>query len=361
MISSLIKNKNLLIICGSGGVGKTTVAASLALKSALTGKKTLVLTIDPAKRLVTSLGLNELSDRPQKVGKNLPLYASMLDSKNTFDKLVEQYAPTASVRDSILKNIIYRELSGMVSGSQEYMAMEKLYEFVTSGEFEMIVIDTPPTIHALDFLEAPEKMMKFLDHRILGLFLKPSLFLGRKAFSFLEKGSRFILDAFEKVVGHSFLRDISEMLASFQGLLGGFQRRAKEVAEIFKDPKTVFLLVSSCDEKSVDECRLFLQKLEDKDFEVGGVLFNRVTPDFKKTEKEKKEDELVLAKTFGKPMAEKIMAQFRFLEKKAAQEAVCRKKVTSMLASQQFEAILPVFEDDIHDLKSLERLASYYP
>ena len=203
--------------------------------------------------------------------------------------------------------------------------------------------------------------MKFLDHRILGLFLKPSLFLGRKAFSFLEKGSRFILDAFEKVVGHSFLRDISEMLASFQGLLGGFQRRAKEVAEIFKDPKTVFLLVSSCDEKSVDECRLFLQKLEDKDFEVGGVLFNRVTPDFKKTEKEKKEDELVLAKTFGKPMAEKIMAQFRFLEKKAAQEAVCRKKVTSMLASQQFEAILPVFEDDIHDLKSLERLASYYP
>ncbi|MBI2340048.1 MAG: ArsA family ATPase [Deltaproteobacteria bacterium] len=369
-MKNILTEKNLILVCGSGGVGKTTMAAALALKGAALGLKTIVLTIDPAKRLATSLGLGELSGEAKSInGKKLSSIfgapdihcdAMMLDTKRTFDQLVAKYAPNKEVETKILNNKIYRHLSDMIAGSQEYMAMEKLFELATEGKYDLIVIDTPPTTHAIDFLEAPQKMIDAIGHSMIHLLLKPAMLAGKSGLKFFEKGSRMILKIFDRITGFAFLQDISEMLISFQELLGGFQGRAEEVKKILIQPETSFVLGAACEEKSVREAQFFSERLSALGLPLAGVILNRVHPLYRIKPDEKNEKQKDLASRIGVKLAGKMIQCLDQFEPIARRDEAYRKELKKGLTEEQFLTTIPLFESDIHSLEGLYSLTEYF-
>ncbi len=359
-LKKLIAEKKLILVCGSGGVGKTTTAASIALHAATMGRKVIVLTIDPARRLATSLGLEKLDNKARKIDPKIPLWAMMLDTKSTFDQLVFKYAPTEEARKKILNNKIYRHLSSMIAGSQEYMAMEKLYEFVQENRYDLIVIDTPPTTHAIDFLNAPKKMVDALGHSMIHLLLKPALLMGKKGLKLFEKGSQMILKIFDRITGFAFLQDISEMLISFQSLLGGFQSRAEEVQRILSDANTSFLLVAACEQKSIEETSLFVKTLKELNLPLGGIFLNRVHPYYEKSASEIKKDQEILGELVGEELAEKMKNWFERFEIIAKRDLEFKKTISDEAESSVPVIPLPLFDSDIHDLEGLHRLGEYF-
>lgn len=365
----ILKDKKCILVCGSGGVGKTTLSASLALRSALLGQKTVVLTIDPAKRLASSLGLNALKSEPQKISKSLLkkvggddstfMEAMMLDPKSTFDKLVSKYAPNKESEKKILDNKIYQHVSSMISGSQEYMAMEKLYEIVSLNKYDTIIIDTPPTIHALDFLEAPNRMISALSDSMIHLLLKPAMKLGGGGLKFFQRGSKMILKIFDRITGFAFLQDISEMLIAFQDLLEGFQSRADEVGLILKDKSTAFILVSACEDKSIQEAFYFSKVMKEKDFNFEGFILNRVHPYYKKKSQDLEDDKEILYQEWGARLADKALKVFEDYQKVAKKDTSHKKELSQIREEGQFLTTIPLFESDIHSLKGLKQLSSY--
>src|SRR5262245_10551474 len=282
----LLENRRLIVCCGSGGVGKTTTAAALAVKACLMGKKAVVLTIDPARRLAYSLGLSTLDNEEREIPpetfaafKLKPkgrLFALMLDTKRTFDKIIERYAPSEESKQAILNNALYQHLSNMISGSQEYMAMEKIYDLYQKKAYDLLILDTPPTQHALDFLDAPQKMIQAVTDSMLKWFIKPSIFVGRTSLRILEKGARKILKVFDSVAGFEFLQDLSAMLISTAGLLEGFKERAREVEGVLRNPHTSFLLITSPQSMVVSEALYFHQKILEYKLPFAGFVVNRV-------------------------------------------------------------------------------------
>lgn len=365
----MLNDKKLILVCGSGGVGKTTLAATLGLKATLCGKKVIVLTIDPAKRLASSLGLLSLSGEPMSISPvllekvtgqaDLHMEAMMLDTKQTFDQLVIKYAPTKETEKKILNNKIYRHLSAMISGSQEYMAMEKLYEIVEKEKYDLVVIDTPPTIHALDFLEAPQRMINALSHSMIHLLLKPALFVGKSSLKFVERGSQLVFKVFDRITGFAILQDISEMLISFQTLLGGFVNRAEEVKKILQREDTAFVMVAACEEKSVEEAEIFSRKLLELKLPLAGLILNRVCPSYHVATAQEKKDLSALSDTVGKKTAEKMMEIFVKYQKTASRDGAYAKKLELLLDANQFLMKLPLFQSDIHDLKGLFELSAH--
>lgn len=369
-IKELLEQKRIILVCGSGGVGKTTTAASLALQGAALGRKTIVLTIDPAKRLANSLGLNTLSYAPQRLDPkklerilkvdNPFCEAMMLDTKRTFDQLVCKYAPSKAVEKKILENKIYQHLSSMMAGSQEYMAMEKLYELSQVSDHELIIIDTPPTVHAIDFLEAPQKMVDAIGHSMLHLLLKPAMMMGKQGFKFFEKGSQMVLKMFDRITGFAFLQDISEMLVSFQDLLGGFKGRAEEVKGILTDSNTAFLMVCACEQKSVAEARYFSQKLEELKLPLAGLIINRVHPYYRVSEKRKTEDEETLTSLVGTSCAQKMLLCFDQYSALAKRDRSYIETLAKELDNDKCLVEIPLFDADIHDLEPLWALGKYF-
>lgn len=287
-IHALLQQK-LVICCGSGGVGKTTVAAALALRGARSGKKVLVLTIDPARRLADSLGVGALSNdevpipahklRAIGVPQEGELWALMLDARRTFDGLVERFAATAEVRDRILNNRYYQQISGSMVGSQEYMAMERLLDVQERGGYDLIVLDTPPSRHALDFLSAPARLREVLEEGVLSWLLKPS----SKIFNSVQKrlmggGEGGMLASIERVLGLSMLSDLSEFVMNFRDLLGGFRARAVRTAELLADEKTSFVLVTSPNVMAVREADYFREQLVLRGLNLGGFIIHRTLP-----------------------------------------------------------------------------------
>ena len=250
-VAPLIERKEIVICAGAGGVGKTTTAAAIALGMAERGLKVAVLTIDPARRLADSLGLPELGneERQVEIDGSGELWAMMLDPKRTFDDLIEKHAPDERTRDAVLSNRIYQELSNAVAGSQEYMAMEKLYELHQEERYDLLVLDTPPSRNALDFLEAPERLSRFVDSRSLQLFLRPGR-LGLKVFG---RGTGMLFSALQKVTGVDLLQDLSEFFASFGDMAEGFRERAARTSELLADRRTTFLLVTSPRRDAIDD------------------------------------------------------------------------------------------------------------
>jgi anion-transporting ArsA/GET3 family ATPase len=287
-IADLAAKKEVIVCAGAGGVGKTTVAAAIGLRAAIDGKKTAVLTIDPAKRLASSLGLKDLSNEPTKVNKRKftsagiepkgELWAMMLDTKTTFDQVVMQYAPTPEQAERIIANRFYRNISGTLSGTQEYMAMEKLYELYGDGKYDLIVIDTPPTRNALDFLDAPRRMTDFFESKILRWFLLPYMKAGGGVMRVANVAAVTFLRVVKRIVGAEVLEDTAEFFGNLEGMYEGFKQRARDVAALLKSNVTSFVVVTSPYEDSVTEATYFAARLDESDLPFGALVVNRVHP-----------------------------------------------------------------------------------
>ena len=284
-----LDGKRVAVVVGSGGVGKTSVAASIALSRAMDGGRALVCTIDPARRLASALGLATLGNTEALVPPDAferaglvprgQLFAMMLDVKRTWDDLVTRHAPDAATRDRILGNRIYQQVSGALAGSQEYMAMEKLYELSTERDYDLIVLDTPPTAHALDFLEAPDRILDFVGNETARKLFAPALDAGRFGARLLQVGTGFVAKTLSRFTGSDVLSDVGDFLGQFQGMYDGFKDRASEVRSLLTRPEVGFVLVASPSPLSVDEALFFHDHLRTAGMPVAGSVANRVTPD----------------------------------------------------------------------------------
>ncbi|MCZ7583543.1 MAG: AAA family ATPase [Deltaproteobacteria bacterium] len=278
--NTLIDHRRVIVCVGAGGVGKTTVAASIGLRAAMEGRRALVLTIDPARRLANALGLSELGNQRSTI--ELPkrakgaLYGMMLDQKRAFDELVHRIAPNADAEKRILDNHYYQQLSTALAGSHEYMAMEKLHEVWETNDYDLIVLDTPPTKHALDFLDAPKRMTEFLDAKVVQWFLHPYMKAGRIGFKFAQKSAAAIFRLLEKGTGYQALADLAEFFLAFDGLYEGFKRRAERVHRLLGDVETAFVLVTTPRHPAVDEAAFFRDRLRETRMPLASVVFNRV-------------------------------------------------------------------------------------
>jgi anion-transporting ArsA/GET3 family ATPase len=277
-VQELAYTRSILICCGSGGVGKTTVAAALALEAAMLGRRACVVTIDPARRLANALGVSSLTNSPSLIEGRWPgtLSAVMLDAKSTFDELVERYSGDKAQAERILRNRLYRNLTSALSGTQEYMAAEKLYELHSEGHFDVVVVDTPPTHNALDFLDAPGRLTRFLENRVFRLLLVPT----RAYMRAVSVATRTLLRAVAHVAGSEMVEDAVAFFQAFEGMEEGFRERAAHVEKLLSDPGTAFVLVASPRRDSVEEATHFAAKLAESEIPVDALIVNRVFPRF---------------------------------------------------------------------------------
>jgi len=274
--------KRICICTGSGGVGKTTTAAAVAMGLAAQGQRVAVVTIDPARRLANSLGLEQLGNEPRLIepdhfaGQGVELqgelWAMMLDAKRTFDELIDLLAPDTATREEILSNRIYQELSSAVAGSQEFTAVAKLYELNASGRFDAIVLDTPPSRSALDFLDAPQRLTGFLEGRALKVLTAPT----GAAATITARGSGLVFSALRRVTGVDLLADLSTFFRVLSNVVEGLAERASAVNRLLGDPATTFLIITSPEPTPIEEAIFFHRRLADAGMPFGGVVVNRV-------------------------------------------------------------------------------------
>jgi anion-transporting ArsA/GET3 family ATPase len=279
------------IVCcvGSGGVGKTTTSAALALQAAMDGKRALVLTIDPARRLANSLGLRELGNEETRIAPSHfaearlaprgEMWAMMLDLKRTWDELVQRQARSPQQAEAILGNKLYQTLSTAMAGSLEYMAMEKVYEVYTSGRFDLIVLDTPPTSNALDFLHAADRILDVLDNNAMRIVLGPMLKAGKLGFRLLAAPSSLVLRTLARFTGSDFLRDLAAFMMAFEGMYEGFKERASRVKALLTSEQAGFVLVTSPNPLTTQETLFFHRALEQDGIRTAAVVVNRVQRD----------------------------------------------------------------------------------
>jgi anion-transporting ArsA/GET3 family ATPase len=292
-LGKLLHDKKVILCVGSGGVGKTTTSAALALAAARAGKRVICLTIDPAKRLANSLGLEAMTDEETTVSSEIfkaagvevsgSLTVMMLDTKKTFDDIVHKHASSPRARDAILSNKIYQYVSTSLAGTQEYMAMEKLQSLRDARTYDLIVLDTPPTANALDFLDAPERMIEAIDSPAMRWFVQSfsgkgsgKAGGGRIAFGLLGKGSSLVLKAIGKITGGAFLDQLAGFIAAINDLFGGFTERAKRVSEALRGPDVAFVLVSSPEPMAIEEINFFAERLRAFAMPRDAFVINRV-------------------------------------------------------------------------------------
>ena len=285
LFKRILRDKRVVVACGSGGVGKTTTSAALGLFAALAGKRVLVLTIDPARRLANALGLEEFGNsaravslaelgfEPQPGGS---LSAMMLDMKQTFDDMVADYAAHPGDLERIRQNRLYRSMSQALAGIQEYMAVAKLYTVLQTNAYDLIVLDTPPTSHALDFLDAPRRFVDFLDHDALQWLLKSTATAGKLSFRLLDVGSSYMMKTIGRLSGVDILREIGEFVSSFYPLFLGFKDRSDKIAQLLVSRDLVFVVVSAQTQPQIDEALFFHRKLLHEGLRALSVLVNRL-------------------------------------------------------------------------------------
>ncbi|MEH0545825.1 ArsA family ATPase [Streptomyces sp. B21-105] len=268
----------IVVCCGSGGVGKTTTAAALGLRAAERGRKVVVLTIDPARRLAQSMGIDSLDNTPRRV-KGVEgdgeLHAMMLDMKRTFDEIVEAHADPDRAA-AILGNPFYQSLSAGFAGTQEYMAMEKLGQLRARDEWDLIVVDTPPSRSALDFLDAPKRLGSFLDGKLIRVLLAPAKVGGRAGMKFLNVGMSMMTGALGKLLGGQLLKDVQTFVAAMDSMFGGFRTRADATYKLLQAPGTAFLVVAAPERDALREAAYFVERLAAEDMPLAGLVLNRV-------------------------------------------------------------------------------------
>ena len=363
VIDDLLADPSIRIVvcCGSGGVGKTTTSAALAVRAAEAGRKVVVLTIDPARRLAQSMGLSELDNVPRRVPgidetQGGSLDAMMLDMKRTFDEVVEAHATPEKARQ-ILDNPFYQALSSSFAGTQEYMAMEKLgqlqHEAARTGRWDLIVVDTPPARSALDFLDAPERLSSFLDGRGIRILLAPA----RGPARLLSVGMSMVTGAITKVIGGQMLRDVQGFVAAFDTLFGGFRARAEKTYRILKDDQTAFLVVASPDADALREAAFFVERLGEEQMPLAGLVLNRLTE--ASTCALSTQAALAGAERIADadPLTAGLLTLHAERCARVAREASMRKRFA---ASHPHVATVsvPALATDVHDLESLRRLSA---
>jgi anion-transporting ArsA/GET3 family ATPase len=378
-VGDLLEGKSVCICAGSGGVGKTTTSAAIAMGMAARGLKVAVLTIDPAKRLANSLGLPELGNEERMIDPERfaahgiemkgELWAMMLDAKRTFDELVERHAPDEQTRDRVLQNRIYQEISNAMAGSQEYMAMEKLYELHQEARYDLLVLDTPPTRHALDFIDAPERMTRFIEGRSLQFFLKP----GRLGVKVLGRSGGVLFSALKRITGIDLLQDLSEFFQSFGGMAQGFSERAQRVNELLGHRDTTFLLVTAPEREAIDEGVYFWRRLKEARLPFGGVVVNKVHHDFVRELEpggfsdagpEGVEEGTLwqlaadLEDSLEPALATKVVENFERYRALAARDRENMARLTERLAHDSIVCV-PYFDEDVHDIDGLAQVNRY--
>jgi anion-transporting ArsA/GET3 family ATPase len=279
-VDALLDSARILVCCGSGGVGKTTTAAALALRAAERGRSVVVLTIDPARRLAQSMGLTELDNTPRPVvgiddSAGGSLDAMMLDMKRTFDEIVEAHAEPDKA-EQILANPFYQALSSSFAGTQEYMAMEKLGQLKAAGGHDLIVVDTPPTRSALDFLDAPERMTTLMDGRMVRILLAPAKAGGKAYLKVVTTGFSVFTSAITRIIGAQVLQDVSQFVAALETMFGGFRERAQATYDLLKSEGTHFVVVAAPERDALREASYFVERLAEEAMPLGGLVVNRV-------------------------------------------------------------------------------------
>jgi anion-transporting ArsA/GET3 family ATPase len=277
-VAALVRDPRtrVVVTCGSGGVGKTTTAAAMALIGAHAGRRTVVLTIDPARRLAQSMGLGELDNTPRLVSgvAGDHLFAMMLDMKRTFDDVVLEHSSPERA-EQIFANPFYQSLSSSFAGTQEYMAMEKLGQLVAANEWDLIVVDTPPSRSALDFLDAPNRLGRFLDGRMVRLLTAPAKAGGKAYLKVVTVSVGVVARAFTKVIGGDLLNDLSTFVSALESMFGGFRERAQHTFELLKAPGTAFVVVSAPEPDALREASYFVERLSAERMPLAGVIVNR--------------------------------------------------------------------------------------
>lgn len=369
--------KEVVVSTGSGGVGKTTTAAALGATAAThLGGKVLVLTVDPARRLASALGLERFGNVETRVPPEAfaeagvqaegELWAAMLDTKQSWDDLVRRHAPDAVTRDSILANPLYQNITGKFVQSHDYVAMERLYEIHTSGRYDLIVVDTPPTRNAIDFLDAPDRMADFFSSRLLRWLITP---YRSRLVSF---ASRPFYSVADRILGTQFLEDIAEFFMLFQTMYDGFVERAKAVTAMLGGPQTTFLVVSTLEVAPAREAEFFLRLLTERGYHVGGLVLNKVLPDFlldrpgaevaRTLARHSADVASDLGAAIGPPadnidrlaqVLAEVGESFLNYQVVARREAEQRLELAS---TPELTAAVPYFDDDIHSLAGLLRL-----
>jgi anion-transporting ArsA/GET3 family ATPase len=364
-VSEILAGKRVCVCAGSGGVGKTTTAAALATGMAASGLKVCVVTIDPAKRLADSLGLELLGNEARRVDPELfaatglemkgELWAMMLDPKATFDEVVGRYAEDEESRDRILGNRIYQQISNALAGSQEYMAMEKLYEIHSEGRFDLLVLDTPPTRNALDFLDAPRRLTQFIEGRSLRVFMKPTGIAARVA----GRGAAVALSVLKRIVGFDLLADLSEFFTAMSGMAEGFQERARRVNALLADPTTCFLVVCGPQGEPIEEAVYFHSKLVEADLPFGGVIVNKVHYAFDPEPGDVGGLPGALSEVLGDPeLAQRVAANFGDYGALAERDARNIERLSAELGEPHVIRV-PYLDEDVHDLGGLAQINRY--
>ena len=361
-VEALIARKQVVICAGSGGVGKTTTAAAIAAGMAARGRTAAVLTIDPAKRLANSLGLPELAGEERQVdpgrleqaglGGTGELWAMMLDAKRTFDELVDTYAADEQARDAVLANPIYRELSNAVAGSQEYMAMEKLHQLHQEGRYDLLVLDTPPTRNALDFLDAPRRLARFIDSRSLAFFRAS----GKAGLGLLGRGTGLLFSVMQRATGVDLLQDLAAFFNAFGGMAEGFRERAQRVDALLCDSRTTFLLITSPRAAAIEEAAFFHRKLNEEGLPFGGVIANRVREPILAAGGEKLDGEL--ERLLDPPLARKVSRTVEEHRSLAERDQRNLEQLRTRL-SRKPAIVVPELAGDVHDLEGLEAVGRH--
>ena len=369
-LDGLVASREIVIACGPGGVGKTTTAAAIAAMAACHhGGRVLVVTVDPAKRLAAALGLSGIGNTETRIPDSVfeaagftprgELWAAMLDMKESWDALVRRHAPDAETREQILANPLYKTISGRFVQSQDYMAMERLYEIHSEGKYDLIVVDTPPTRNALDFLDAPQRMADFFSSRLLRWLIVP---YRSKLINFASKPFYQVAD---RILGTQFLADISEFFILFQSMYDGFVARAETVTRLLSDRRTTFVVISTLEATPVREAEFFATELVRRDLNLGAIVLNKVLPSYfrstknisvAKTMAERAKD-LVERLDVDRPLAARVLSDvaesFLNFSVVARREAEQQDELST---SAEVLATVPFFDADIADMEGLLRL-----
>ncbi|MFT4569950.1 MAG: anion-transporting ArsA/GET3 family ATPase [Hyphomicrobiaceae bacterium] len=372
-VVDLLADHRVVVCVGSGGVGKTTIAACLALHGALGGRRAMVLTIDPARRLAQSLGLTTLAsggetidgERLKAAGLELSgsLAAGMLDQKSAWDEFIVRHAPNEELARTILDNRFYQHLSQSFAGSTEYMAMEELGRIDESGLYDLIILDTPPSGHAVDFLEAPQRLAAFLDRSVVGWLVGPSVSVGWNAWKRASRGARFLLRRVEDATGIGTLTDISDFFVAMEGLFDGIGDRTRKVQALLKAEGTAFVLVAGPEEQVLGEADRLAAKMRELSMPLKGVVMNRVHEIPPGLDPEPAAQELAglgerLVSNGASPGAVQwLLSNMRDYLVSANAEGARREAFAADLGDEVVTTAVPEMEGDVHDLQGLSRLA----